>query len=143
MPDDDVSAFTRVLVGPSDAEIVALEADLRRAQLAADVGALDRLISEDLLFTAPNGALATKAQDLAAHQTGSHRVREHEPLELRIRRVGPDVVIVSLLARMAVMVRGSLAHGAFRYTRVWAREDGTWRIAAGHVAPASDNRDGS
>jgi ketosteroid isomerase-like protein len=139
MPHDDTSAFKQALVGPDDAEVVALEADLRRAQLAADVPALDRLISDDLLFTAPNGALATKEQDLTAHQTGSHRIREHEPLELRIRRVGSDVAIVSLLARMAVEVRGKLARGAFRYTRVWAREHGSWRIAAGHVAPATEN----
>jgi hypothetical protein len=39
-----------------DAELAALEAELRAAQLGADVGALDRLIAEDLLFTRPDGA---------------------------------------------------------------------------------------
>lgn len=138
MTRDEPSVFTNVLVGPDDAEIVALEADIRRAQLDADAGALDRLISEDLLFTGPDGQLGTKAQDLAAHRSGVVRIREHEPLELRIRRVGANAAIVALLARMAVEVNGSMVRGTFRYTRVWAREDGTWHVAGGHVAPAPD-----
>jgi len=81
MPRIDATVFERVLVGLHDPEIVALEADLRRAQLTADVDALDRLIAEDLLFTGPDGELGTKTQDLAAHQSGVLRIRGHEPTE--------------------------------------------------------------
>ena len=42
-------------VAHRDAHIAALEAELRAAQLTADVAALDRLISDDLLFTAAVG----------------------------------------------------------------------------------------
>lgn len=48
-----------------DAEFEALEGQLRLAQLTADVDVLDRLIADDLLFTGPDGALVTKADDLA------------------------------------------------------------------------------
>jgi hypothetical protein len=54
-------------IGDADPEIVALEAMLRAAQLNADVEMLGRLISDSLLFTGPDGNLATKADDLAAH----------------------------------------------------------------------------
>src|SRR3954465_785365 len=89
------NALQRVLVGAPDTEIVALEAELRRAQLAADVPALGRLISEDLLFTGPDGKLGTKAQDLAAHGSGVVRFRTHEPRELRIRRAGADAAMAA------------------------------------------------
>src|SRR3982750_4193895 len=59
--------LSTVLRGNPDDEIVALEARLRDAQLSADVEVLDKLIHEDLLFTGPDGQLATKAQDLEAH----------------------------------------------------------------------------
>lgn len=140
MTREDLAALRNVLVGPDDAEIVALEADIRRAQLGADVGALDRLISDDLLFTGPDGQLGTKAQDLAAHRSGAVRIREHEPLELRVRRIGSNAAIVSLHTRMAVEVSGSLVRGTFRYTRVWAHEHGAWRVAGGHVAPSPETR---
>ena len=52
---DALTALQSVLIGPDDPEIVALEAALRSAQLSADVEALARLISDDLLFTGPDG----------------------------------------------------------------------------------------
>jgi len=131
----DMTELQVVLVGAPDPEIVALEAELRAAQLAADVAALDRLISEDLLFAGPDGQLGTKAQDLEAHGSGLVRFRSHIPEELRVRRVGSDVAVSALRARLEVEVAGTLHRGTYRYTRVWAREaDGQWRVAGGHVS---------
>lgn len=124
-----------VVVGAADPEIVALEAELRRAQLDADVAALERLIADELLFTGPDGRLGTKAEDLAAHGSGVVRFRAHEPEELRLRAVGDDVRIVALRTRLVVEVSGNAISGTYRYTRVWAREEGgPWRIVAGHVS---------
>jgi ketosteroid isomerase-like protein len=130
------------LIGPADDEIVALEAALRRAQLDADVAALDALIAAELLFTGPDGQLGTKAQDLEAHRSGVVRFRAHEPEELRIRRVGRDVAVTALRTRLAVEVGGTLVRGTYRYTRVWAREDGArWRVAGGHVSEVAPHDD--
>lgn len=128
-----------VLIGPPDPEIVALETELRRAQLEADVAGIDRLIDDDLLFAGPDGSLGTKADDLEAHGSGVLRMREHEPEELRIRRVGTDVALVSLRTRLVVEVAGTLVRGLFRYTRLWAREapHGTWRVVGGNVSPVT------
>jgi ketosteroid isomerase-like protein len=135
MTDDDLTTMRSVLIGADDDEIVALEAELRAAQLAADVAALDRLIADELLFAGPDGQLGTKAQDLEAHGSGVVRFRAHEPEELRVRRVGKDVAIASLRARLAVEIGGKTVQGTYRYTRVWAREDGrTWRVAGGQVS---------
>jgi ketosteroid isomerase-like protein len=120
----------------TDAEIVALEERLRVAQLSADVTALDELIADDLLFTGPDGNLATKAADLAAYRDGVMRLSAHEPQELHVRRVGADMAVVALRAHMAGSYAGAPFSGPVRYTRVWAREGGggRWRIVAGHVS---------
>lgn len=121
--------------GAPDPEIVALEEALRSAQLSADVSALDRLIADRLLFTGPDGQLGTKAQDRDAHGSGVVRFRAHEPQELHIRRVGLDVAITALRARLVVEVNGAVVQGTYRYTRVWAREGGEpWRVVGGHVS---------
>jgi ketosteroid isomerase-like protein len=139
MNSPDVAGMRAALVGAADPEIVACEAQLRAAQLAADVAALDRLIADELLFTGPDGELGTKAQDLAAHGSGEVRFRGHEPEELRVRRVGADVVVSALRARLAVEVAGTLLRGTYRYTRVWAREGGgPWRVVGGHVSAVPD-----
>ena len=131
----DVAELQAVLAGSPDPQMVALEAELRAAQLAADVPALDRLIATELLFTGPDGQIGTKTQDLEAHASGVVRFRSHVPEELRVRRVGTDVAVTALRARLEVEVAGTLVRGTYRYTRVWAREaDGTWRVVGGHVS---------
>ena len=141
MREPDVALLAGVLVGDADPEfvreIVACEARIRAAQLDADVAALDALIADALLFTGPDGALGTKAEDLAAHASGAVRFRAHEPEELRVRRVGADVAVSALRARLTVEVGGTTIAGTYRYTRVWAREGGAWRVVGGHVSPVS------
>ena len=125
----------QILIGDPDPEIVALEEEIRAAQLNANVDALDRLISENLLFTGPTGEIGTKADDLAAYRSGAVRFIAHEPQELRIRRIGSDVAITALRARLSVAVGSDVVSGTYRYTRVWVREDGkNWQVAGGHVS---------
>jgi ketosteroid isomerase-like protein len=129
-----------VVVGAADPEIVALEAEVRAAQLNADVAALDRLVADELLFTGPDGNLATKAQDLDAHRSGIVRFRAHEPEELRVLTVNDDVAIAALRARLTVEVAGTLVQGTYRYARVWARPNGkTWQVVGGHVSAVPDD----
>ncbi len=135
MDEIDTSAFDQVLVGSADPTIVVLEARIRMAQLGADLTTLDDLIADDLLFTGPDGQLGSKAQDIEAYQSGTVKFIEHVPEELRIRRVSADVSISALRAQLTVDVAGSLARGTYRYTRIWAREDGqAWRVVGGHVS---------
>jgi hypothetical protein len=135
MSDIDTVVFEQVLVGVGDQEIVLLEARLRAAQLNADIIALDELISEDLLFTGPDGQLGTKAQDIEAYRSGTVQFLAHVPQELRIRRVGENVAVSSLRAELTVDVAGNLSRGMYHYTRIWAREDGKrWRVVGGHAS---------
>ncbi len=135
MTQSDLERMASTLVGSPAPEIVTVEARLRAAQLAADVGALDALIAEDLLFTGPDGQLGTKAADLAAHGSGAVRIRRHEPEELRVRWVSEAVAVSALRARLSVDVGGTRVEGTFRYTRVWARDaKGGWRVVGGHVS---------
>ena len=114
--------------------IQQLESELRTAQLQSDVAALDRLIDDELLFTGPDGTLATKADDLALHRDRVVQFTAHEPSDMRFLHITDDVVVVALRARLTGRFHGSEFAGDYRYTRVWARRGDSWRIVAGHVS---------
>ena len=114
-----------------------LEAELRRAQLQSDVATLDRLLDEALLFTGPDGTLATKADDLTLHREHVVQFSTHEPRELKFLSVTDDVVVVALRTHLAGRYQQTAFAGDFRYTRVWARRDQAWRVVAGHVSAIS------
>ena len=124
---------TPIPAAHDDAALHACESALRRAQLAGDVAALDRLVDDALVFTGPDGLLYGKQDDLDAHRQGWVRITRLEPSEERVQRFG-DVAVIVVRMEMAGTFWGEPFAGTFRYTRVWcARPDG-WRIVAGHVS---------
>jgi len=140
----DLNALASVMRGPPDHEIVEHETRLRDAQLSGDAAALDSLLGDDLLFTGPDGRLATKAEDLEAHRSGAVRFQSHQPEELRIRRLNDSIALVALRAQLAVAIGDSIVRGTFRYTRIWQRDVyGAWRVVGGHVSEVADSRSSS
>ena len=118
-----------------DSLLLACEADLRRAQLAGDVAALERLVDDELVFTGPDGRVYGKQDDLSAHREGWVRITRLDPSEERIQRFG-SVAVISVRMEMTVTFKGEAFAGPYRYTRVWRprRPGEGWRIVAGHVS---------
>jgi hypothetical protein len=119
--------------GPSEASLHACEMALRRAQLTGDVGELDRLVADELVFTGPNGAVYSKHDDLDGHRRGIIRITRLEPSEERIQHFG-NIAVVSVRMEMSGTFEGAPFAGPFRYTRVWRADGDSWRIVAGHVS---------
>src|SRR5215470_1106770 len=76
-------------------DVMTYELELRRAQLASDVAALDRLLDDSLVFTGPDGRIYGKADDLHLHRTGGIRIHRLEPSDERIQRLG-EVAVITL-----------------------------------------------
>ena len=103
-----------VLIGEPDHDIVACEEQLRAAQLGADVVVLERLLDDDLLFTGPDGRLATKEEDseTAVARRGRARQRVGWQTAHNARRRGMPNVAECQTARNAK--RRELPNGANR-----------------------------
>ncbi len=120
---------------PVDADdpILRCEAELRAAQLAGDVAALDRLIDDALVFVALDGSVVGKADDLELHRSGRLRVTRMDPVERHVRRLGA-VVVVTVRMDATATIDGTEVSGPLRYTRVWCQHGDGWRIVAGHMS---------
>src|SRR5262245_46616560 len=113
--------------------ILAREEELRQAQLSGDVAALDRLIDDALVFTALDGRVVGKADDLALHRSGRLRITRMDPADRHILDLG-QVAVVSVLMQASAVLDGGEVSGPLRYTRVWCERSDGWRVVAGHMS---------
>jgi ketosteroid isomerase-like protein len=116
-----------------DDEILACEAQLREAQLTADVAVLDRLLDDLLLFTNLDGTLASKSDDLSLHRSGQVRIVRMDPSDRRLLHLG-ETSVVSVRMNAEAIMNGVPVAATLRYTRVWHKRADGWRLVAGHMS---------
>lgn len=116
------------------AHVQVMEDRLLAAMLSSDVDELDRLIGDQALVSGTDGQLTTKADDIAAHQTGLLRLRTMTPQRTTIQLITPDVAIAFALISLEGTYRDQAFAGLFRYTRVWHNTDERWQIVAAHIS---------
>ena len=119
---------------PQERGILRDERALQAAMRASDVEALDRLLHPELLAVGPDGRLADKAADLAAHRSGVFTISELLEEELRVRVVG-DTAVTFVVLRVRGKIADDEVAGRMRYTRTWVRDGGSWRVMAAHISP--------
>lgn len=112
-------------------EIILLEEELRQAMLASNTKILDKLISDDLVFTNHFGQLLTKQSDLETHQSGMLNFSSLEPSEQFVKVLG-EVAVVSVRMKITGIYANASFAADLRYTRIWQRMVSGWYIVAGH-----------
>jgi ketosteroid isomerase-like protein len=99
------------------------------AMVRGDLAALDRVLAEDLTYVHTTGGVDTKESFLAALESGAVRYVSIQPEEVRFRVYGA-VAVGNGTSEMAVRVQGEDHLFRIRYTDVYAREGGQWRLVA-------------
>ncbi len=108
-------------------EIEALESQWRDALVKADASSMDKLLSDDFFGISSNGIVSDKAQYL--HRIAK-RLNQFSSIELVDQKVRMQqtTAIVTSQARVVGQVDGRPISGVYRYTKVYGRENGTWRV---------------
>nr|CBJ54588.1 conserved protein of unknown function [Ralstonia solanacearum CFBP2957] len=101
--------------------------------LANDVEALALLLDNDLVFTAPDGQVLSKDDDLSAHRAKLLRLERLDLHETRAHAVA-EMILTTAKAVLVGEFAGAPIGGTFAYTRLWRRSGARWRVVAGHVA---------
>ena len=121
---------------PQERGVLREERALQAAMRASDVEELDRLLHPELLAVGPDGRLADKAADLAAHRSGVFTIAELQEEDLRVKVVG-DTAGTFVVLRVRGTIGDDHVAGRMRYTRTWIRDGGSWRVMAAHISPAA------
>ena len=112
-------------------EIIALEAQWKKAALANDIEAMDHLLSDDYLGITANGQVVTKPQQLDRMRTHNFSLKTIDVTDIKIKLISQHAAIVTSLAQVDGTNDGHALTGSFRYTRVYQRipNDG-WKITS-------------
>ncbi|MGJ1367116.1 nuclear transport factor 2 family protein [Sphingobacterium spiritivorum] len=114
----------------NDQKILDIENQLREAMQKSDVGILDQLLHDDLLFVLSGGEVITKEMDLETHRSGNLVLEEITSSIDSIKYIGENVV-VTLSSKIKGKMLEQYFEGNFRYLRVWKIFDGQLKVIAG------------
>lgn len=123
------------------AAIKYVEGRLREAVLAGDVDALDVLLTDAVVFCAPDGAVLRKEDDLEGYRSGALTLARYDVREMSIELYGTTAAVVVLRLELDGERDREPFAGTFRAVRTWVREDAhghgdaPWRLASGTVVP--------
>jgi uncharacterized protein (TIGR02246 family) len=119
-----------------------LDQERIQAQIHADAMALDRIYADDFIGIGPSGTVRTKPQVLADFTSHELTFQSITTDEVRIRVYGNTAVETGRTTTVG-QDKGKVVPRDNRFTRVWVRRQGRWRLVANHystliVQPSQD-----
>ena len=121
-------------------EIEALEMQWRQAQLDNDVSVMDRLLADDYVGISASGIIETKAEALALRRAGTLHITQLDLNDLKVRIYG-DTAVVTSRADLAGTNGASDISGKYRYTRVYNKRYGQWKIVSFEASRIHDTNE--
>jgi ketosteroid isomerase-like protein len=122
--------------GSVEQQILALEEQSRLAASKNDPSFLNQYATADYLVIAPDGSTMTKKQAVDAMIAEDIQYRSLDFINTPVVRIyGGKTAIVNGEASAELTDFDSPLSGTFRFTRVWVKQDGGWKIALFHATP--------
>jgi ketosteroid isomerase-like protein len=111
-------------------QVEALEEQWRQAQLVGDVGAMDKLLSDDYIGITMTGQVNTKTQQLDRMRMHKIALTKLDLGDRQVKLIGA-IAIVTSRAEVEGTNEGAPVKGTYRYTRVYQRlPSGGWKITS-------------
>lgn len=115
------------------AELSRLENIWNEAYVRGDANALDRLCADDLVVTMSDMQVLNKAKAIGIVRSGKVKFQRYETSDIRIRVYDNAAVVAGRLQRTR-NAGGHTAEDDWRFTKVYIRRAGTWRVVAWHAS---------
>jgi ketosteroid isomerase-like protein len=110
-------------------QIETLEMEWRQAQVDNNITVIADLLADDYVGITANGTIETKAQAIAQRKAGTVRITTLDLDDLKVRLYGDTAVVTSIADLQGVNGQSDIS-GKYRYTRVYNRRLGQWKIVS-------------
>ena len=120
----------------AESQLIELERQLSAALVREDTAVLDRLWSNDLVFTFPNGKVSNKAQRLASQKPSAQPSQSESKTtndEVKVFLYG-NTAVVTVLSTWSGKENNQAYSSQFQATHVWVKDKGRWQLVAAHVS---------
>ena len=115
-------------------DVLQFERDACKAFLAADVAALERVLTPHFTLTLSNGEVSTRADEINELHSGKVHYDVFENYDMLARLYGDDVAVVLGKTRVKGTADGKSFDRVVQFTDTLIKRDGRWQLAAGHVS---------
>ena len=113
--------------------IKKLDNERIQAQIHADAAALDRIYAADFIGVGPSGTVRTKPQVILDFTSGDLKFQSITTDEVQVR-VYENTAVETGLSTMVGEDKGKPVPRDTRFTRVWVKQQGRWRLVANHYS---------
>lgn len=119
-------------------QVLALNHAWADAITKGDAAALDRLFADDMIVTAGNGGVRNKAGEIKDAAPGTPDpdfswTRPFTTEDVRVK-IYKDAAVVTGLAKWGFRYKGQDVNQERRYTHMYVKQKGQWRIVAQQVS---------
>jgi ketosteroid isomerase-like protein len=105
-----------------------------QAQIGANAVALDRIYADDFIGIGPSGTVRTKPQVISDFTSGNLKFQSITTEDVRVRVYG-NTAVETGRSTMIGQDKGKAVPRDNRFTRVWIKQVGRWRLVANHYSP--------
>ena len=113
--------------------IKKLDDERIQAQIHADATALDRIYAADFIGVGPSGRVRTKPQVISDFTSGDLKFQSITTDDVLVRVYGSSAVETGR-STMIGQDKGQTVPRDTRFTRVWVKQQGRWRLVANHYS---------
>jgi ketosteroid isomerase-like protein len=117
------------MIRDSEREIRELETQRFRAMERVDVAALNRILSDDLIYTHANGLQQTKSEVIGVLGSGDMKYESITPVDIRVRLYNQAAVVTGR-ASIKIKAEGGEQGFTICYLDVYVKQDGRWQMVA-------------
>ena len=119
----------------SEADVLELAEDLRKAELRGDVAFLERVLAPDFEGIGPRGFVLTKEAWLGRHRSGDLKYEALDRDEVSLRAYSDAAIMTSREVGKTKYKGQEVPIGALRATHVFVRRGGRWLLAGVQFSP--------
>jgi uncharacterized protein (TIGR02246 family) len=108
-----------------------------QAWLDKDAGTVERLMADDYIYVAPNGAIFDRQAILAIIRSPNYRLEHGTRTEVVVRALGQEVALVRHRYQGAGSFEGTRFTDDQRCVMIWEKQAGEWRLVMEQCSNAS------